>query len=566
MNSQKKGVKYVVSLRRHIFRAPNWILSLTLSSISILLLSFLIHPVFYHSLLLFLAPYLLTILLDHVSIKAMRVYFPLRRITALNLFAFFISFIQFWILSYFYSFKFAFFLSFSSVVFIRYMIYRAFLSEHKIMAGTVSSFYSLSILLLSLNSWPYIYRFILTSLIYGIMAYVFIGTTTVMFRREFREDPLFFVASFVNYASRNTGEDVRKLNNFFHSIYGNRRTPVSTMVFYRNSKVKSAFIVPYVHPGPFGEVGGSNLPNKIERYTGMGNLMVFHSTTTHDNNIASEEDVKKIANAIKESIRGDCKYNKMSDLHRFEINGIQYAVQLFGKYAFIAMIPHKGNFDDVELKTGMMIRRKIREFLDDAVVVDAHNNFNPDALALSLTQSDVSRIVEEIKKIKADKPIRMGVGFKKLKGESIGEGGIRVAVFEYGKKKIAYVLFDGNNVKRGLRDEIRKALKEYVDDAEVFSTDNHIVNMSMIDHNPVGERDSWNEIIEATIESLKAALENIEDVCVKMSTKFVEVRMAFSGELQKLTEITKASLGMAKITAPLTFLIGFFLSYFVFSL
>ncbi len=566
MNPRRKGEKYVVSLRKHVFRTPNWVLSLTLSSIFIFLISCLIHPILLHSFLLFLAPYLLTILLDHVSIKAMRVYFPLRRITALNLFAFFISFIQFWILNYFYSFAIAFFLAFSSVAFIRYIIYRAFLSEHKTMAGVVSSFYPLAIVIFSVHFWPFVYRFLLASLLYGIMAYIFVKTTTVIFRREFREDPLFFIASFINYASRNTGEDVRKLNSFFHGIYGNRKTPISTMVFYAGEKMKGAFVVPYVHPGPFGEVGGSNLPNKIERYTGIKNLIVFHSTTTHDNNIASEEDVKKIAEVIKESVRGECRYNKMSDLYRFEINGIQYVAQIFGKYALIAIIPHNGNFDDIELKTGMMIRRKIKEFIDDAMIIDAHNNFNPDALALSLTPGDISRVVEEIKKIKADKPIRMGMGYKKLKGKSIGDGGVRVAVFEYGEKKIAYVLFDGNNIKLGLRDEIRKILKKFVDDAEIFSTDNHAVNMGMIDYNPVGERDPWNEIIEGTIEALKIALENIEDVCVKMNTRFVDVRMAFSGQLQKLAEITKASLGRAKISAPLTFLGGFFLSYMVFLL
>ena len=565
MSSGNKGEKYVVSLRRHIFRTPNWILSFTISSILIFLLSFAIHPIHLDVIYLFLLPYILAVLLDHITIKAIRIYFPLRRITSLNLFAFMISFIQVWILNYFYSFPFSFFFGFSSLIFIRYVIYRAFLSERKFISSVVSSYYSLMVFIVSIYKFSnFLLPYVLSSIVYGLMAFIFIGSTTRVFRREFREDPLFFLASFINYASRNKEEDVKKINSFFHSIYGNRKVPVTTIIFKNKEKVKGVFVVPYVHPGPFGEVGGSDLPNKLERYTGVQNLMVFHSTSTHDNNIASEEDVKKIAHAVKNAINKGCKYNRLSDLYRFEINGIQYLAQVFGKYAFIAIIPHRANFDDVELKTGMEIRNKILTYLDDAVVVDAHNNFDPHALPLSLTLGDISHVAMKVRNLKPDRKLRMGFGTTNYSGKSVGNGGVRVAVFEYGSKKIAYVLLDGNNVKRGLRKRLRNELMKYVDDVEIFSTDNHAVNMGLMDYNPVGERDDWKEIINSTIKALHQAIEDIEDVCVDAKTEYVEVRMAFSGELQRLAEITKKSLGRAKITAPATFIAGFVISYIIY--
>ena len=562
MNSKNTGEKYIVSLRRHVFRTPNWILSLTVSSILIFLLSFAVHPVHVDILYLFLAPYLLAVLFDHITIKMIRIYFPLRRIISLNLFAFLVSFIQLWILNYFYLFPFSFFLSFSSLVFIRYMIYRAFLSERKFTGALVSSYYSVIIFLFSLYSFPhFLLPYSLSSLVYGFMAFIFMGNTTRIFRREFREDPLFFLSSFINYASRNTLEDVKKLNKFFQSIYGTRRIPITTIVFKNMGDVKGAFVVPYVHPGPFGEVGGSDLPNKLENYTGIKNMMVFHSTTTHDNNIASEDDVRKIAIAVRNSTKSNCKYDKMSDLRRFEINGIQYAAQIFGKYVFIAIIPHRANFDDVELKTGLTIRNRLSTIFDDAVVVDAHNNFDPHALPLSLTISDINHVVAEAKNLKPERKIRMGMGMMSYSGKSVGRGGIRVAVFEYGSKRIAYVLIDGNNIKRGLREKLRDELMKYVDEAEIFSTDNHAVNMGLIDYNPVGEGDGWKDIIDASLKAIHQAIENIEEVCVHARTIYVDVRMAFSGELQRLADITRKSLGRAKITAPVTFIAGFIISY-----
>lgn len=563
MNPKKSGEKYMVSLRRHIFRTPNWILSLTISSILLYLLSFAIHPIHLDILYLFLVPYLLAIFLDHITIKCIRVYFPLRRIVSLNLFAFFISFVQLWILNYFYPFAFSFFLSFSSIVFMRYMIYRAFLSERKFMATMVSSYYSVIILIVSIFTFPsFFLPYLLSTVVYGLMSFIFIGSTTRIFRREFREDPLFFLSSFINYASRNKPEDVKKINSFFHGIYGNRDVPVTTIVFKNKNNLKGLFVVPYVHPGPFGEVGGSDLPNKIERYTGIKNMMVFHSTSTHDNNIACEEDVKKIADVVKTSTKNECKYDKISDLYRFEINRIQYIAQIFGNYVFIAIIPHHANFDDIELKTGMAIRNKISTIFDDAVVVDGHDSFDPHALPLSLTISDINHLTMKVKNLKPDRKLRMGMGSVNYSGKSIGSGGVRVAVFEYGSKRIAYVLVDGNNVKRGLRERLRNEFMKYVSEVEIFSTDNHAVNMGLIDYNPVGERDPWEEIISASLKALQIAIKDVEDACVVAKTTYVNVRMAFSGELQRLADVTKKTLGRAKVTAPVTFIAGFIISYF----
>ena len=141
-----------------------------------------------------------------------------------------------------------------------------------------------------------------------------------------------------------------------------------------------------------------------------------------------------------------------------------------------------------------------------------------------------------------------------------------MAVFEYGGKKIAYVLLDGNNIKRGLRDKIREELRDLVDEVEIFSTDNHIVNYDIMDLNPFGDKDDWDVIIENIKAAVRAALEDVEPVEVSMHTENVKMIMARRGQLQKMTEITRDALKTVKVAAPLTLITGFILSLLSFIL
>ena len=564
-----KNEKYVIGLRNYLFRVPSiWIL-LFLFLLVIGAFSYLIRPHMGEVIFLFILPYLLVISVDYLIIKGLKIYFPLRRIATLNLVPFIISFWVMWLLMFFFPFYFSFYLAFSFVIYIRFIIYRVFLSGRNIMSGIISTNYNLLILLTSLiynTVVQLIFPYILSIIIYGFMAYMMVNASTSKFRREFREDPFFFVSSFVNYLARYERIDKEKIDNFFKNIYEERSVPVSTLVFRNEKGVKFSFVFPYVHPGPFGDIGGSNIPNKLEEYLKVDNLFVFHTTTTHDDNIASEKDVKKIGDAVADSLNCPCKYDNFSDFHRLRVNNIDVGIHIFGRYPLIFLLPTHEIFDDVELKTGLTIRRKINTVYEDSAIIDAHNNFDDNALPLSLPTSDSSIIKGKIREIRVDKKMRAGFSVKKIAGKSIGPGGVRATVFEYGDKKIAYILLDGNNIKKGLRNKIIENLKDLVDEIEVFSTDNHIVNISLVDLNPIGDKDDWNMLIKAGRDAINEAIKNIEDVCVCMNTKMVKMRMAYPGQLKKLTDITRMSVGRAKLVAPISLILGFILSFLAFYL
>lgn len=554
----QEGEKYILSLRRHIITTPRHEVSITLSVIFILLSSYLIYWDMWKALLIFGAPYLLVNLLDYAFIKIGRIYFPGRRILTLNLLIFIGVLIQMLIFQRFFSFEFSLLLAFSSAVFLRTFVYFVFMRKKPVLGIITSLNYNIIYGVIALfTARDFTISYTVASGIYLLSSLFILRISVAKFVREFSEDPLWFIASFINYLSNGEREHLRSINKFFESIYTERTVPVSSMVFWKGNKPKAIFLFPYIHPGPFGEVGGSDITKKLRIFTGFDNLMVFHTTTTHDNNVADERDVKKIAEVVKNSIKATTRFKKMSDVLRFEVGNFEVLAHLFGKYIMVALIPTKDIFDDVDLKAGLTLRRKLLKFYDDAAIVDAHNNFDENAFPLTLTHRDVDSIARKIKTLKANAPIIMGYAQRFFKSKSFGPDGIKVAVFIHNGKKIGYILLDGNNVKRGLRKRIRDSLKDILDEVEVFSTDNHIVNYNIIDLNPVGDKDDWNQIIKTVNDAVKDALSNAEEVEVSIHTEIVKLRMARRGQLKEMADITKSALNTIKFAMPLIAVGGF---------
>jgi len=564
----QKEEKYVLELRKHLPRKmPSFPFTFITSTIFILFFSYIISLDFIKAIFLFLLPYVLITFVDYGMTALTHTYFPLRRISSLNVLVFFFSLLLFIIFRIFFPFFLSFFLAFSSLVYLRHIIYAVFMHDKKPLNLTMGVLYNFIYIIIALLYFrEYLYPYLISTFLYWFAAHLTLRFSVSKFVKEFGENPLWFLSSFVNYMSKNKREEVHELNGFFKNIYSQREVPITLLGFHRSDgSLKAMFVFPYIHPGPFGSVGGSDIPNKLEKYTGLNNLLVFHTTTTHDDNIATEEDVKKIANIIKK-YSGRGKYDRFSDFKRFHVGNIEVATQIFGNYALIFLIPSKRFFDDVDFRAGMTIRRKLLNFFEDAAVVDAHNNFDENALPLTLSAHEINIIKKKLKELKADEPIKMGFASSRIQGKSIGPGGIRTVVFEYGDRRIAYILLDGNNIKKGLRERIRTEALKIVDEAEIFSTDNHIVNYNFLDLNPIGDKDSWDLLIGKIISTLKKAVENIEEVKVEALTEFVMLNMASRGQLHKLTEITRLSVGRAKIIAPLSLSLSFILSLIVFIL
>ena len=62
---------------------------------------------------------------------------------------------------------------------------------------------------------------------------------------------------------------------------------------------------------------------------------------------------------------------------------------------------------------------------------------------------------------------------------------VQVLVTEVDGQRTAYVVIDGNNMAQGVREVLLEQILKIVDNAEVMTTDSHVVN-TISGKNPVG--------------------------------------------------------------------------------
>src|SRR5207253_1603989 len=156
----------------------------------------------------------------------------------------------------------------------------------------------------------------------------------------------------------------------------------------------------------------------------------------------------------------------------------------------------------------------------DAVFVDAHNCLEP-GVGLTLFGSHRSHEIIEAAKsatqaaLAAPKaPFRVGYANRKgfsTPDQGIGARGIEALVVETGGQRTAYVLFDGNNMVPGVRDEIRAKLASLVQESEAMTTDNHSVNLTMDGFNAVGAVLSRDVILAHAEGAVREAISGLEE-------------------------------------------------------
>ncbi|MFA5382139.1 MAG: DUF2070 family protein, partial [Candidatus Micrarchaeia archaeon] len=91
------------------------------------------------------------------------------------------------------------------------------------------------------------------------------------------------------------------LEETFESIGQTIETQVGVARF-KGKKQDILFIVPYIHFGPFGNLGGSEFSYLIAEQFKDKICFVFHGTATHDFNPVASDELSKIINAIKNGI------------------------------------------------------------------------------------------------------------------------------------------------------------------------------------------------------------------------------------------------------------------------
>lgn len=351
------------------------------------------------------------------------------------------------------------------------------------------------------------------------------------------------------------------------SLFDNMGEPISTVVtfisFRTKKGIKSLFVSPSVHPGPLGDIGGSNMPTILaERFNHF--TMIAHGPSTHDFNPVAARELDKIEDAIKTGLEKVEYSPKATLFKRYKEEKANIGVQFFNKGMVILSTFAPEGSDDIEFGVGltMMTQSKSRCKVQDSIIVDCHNSFTPESGGVLPGNDEVFEIITAIDKIDLENEyydIKVGCYENPMndlgKNEGVGESGIKTMVIEVANQKTAYILFDSNNMEIGFRAEIIDTVKELgIDEVEVMTTDTHSVNTISRGYNPIGLT-KRAEITEYIKESVIKAIDDLEEVEVGTGTEKIENLKTFGPtNSTELISTISSIVAVSKIIAPVLFI------------
>jgi putative membrane protein len=410
-----------------------------------------------------------------------------------------------------------------------------------------------------------------TCTLYAGAVWAFLYVVDRPWRESLGVSVLDFLQGFVGHIA----EGSRELEDFFEQLGEEAVVPVTVLAVRRPDGTETArWVLPMIHPGPMGEIGGGNLPLRVAEETeGLG--FPPHATAGHDFNLVTEREVGRLLTAADRASEKLGYTAEATRSVRTESGEASVVGQAFGDGALLVSTFAPGFADDVEYAVGLSAAAEARTSgISDVMLADAHNSNNGlDGADLGHVTPGSSRSFDMISAAGeagdrlATAPrgdLAVGVGHVETQWdpeEGVGPLGVRVMVTEVDGQRTAYVLVDGNNMEPGLRGEILDALD--VDEAEVLTTDTHIVN-TVEAENQVGDAIDWERLIDVVEEATEEAVADLAPGEVGMATERAEVTVFGNDRTETLASHANAAVQMGGALAAAVVLASLALSALLF--
>ena len=321
-----------------------------------------------------------------------------------------------------------------------------------------------------------------------------------------------------------------QMEDFFDGVSTRGDLDLGVLAFRRGDRTRLAWVTPSVHPGPFAELGSSDLPAKLAkalRGPDVAEVLVTHAPSTHAQDIPTRAELDKVIAKLRELLGvaegppgGDSGALLCSPLVSPHPGSLARA-QVLGDCVLLVLTQAPGPTDDIDYALAEMIRDEARrQGFRHAFVVDAHNSFVENRGDIPFGSPEGFRLVNDAKdamlaaRSKA-RPSSLRLGFAQRRGftpadHGMGGEGLSVVLLECAGVRTAYALFDANNLQEGLRDPLVKVLERAVEGSgEVMTTDNHVVHEVQGGMNPLGLRRSLPDLssdLEAVAREAVASL------------------------------------------------------------
>ena len=406
------------------------------------------------------------------------------------------------------------------------------------------------------------FKVIIASVIFLIAIYAFISVVESPMKKNLGFGAMEILSYFILHMNEGT--------NTIEQLFDNAGEAIDTLVgvasFRRlDGSIKALFLSPCVHPGPLGDIGGSNMPtilaNSFDAFT-----MVAHGPSTHDFNPVSSDEIVKIEDSVRKALDTMEYSPKASEFIRYSHEKANVGIQFFKNGTIMLSTFAPSGSDDIEYAVGLaaMIESQKHLGTQNNILVDCHNSFNEEKGGVLPGNPELFQLLDTIKLINPkdlEHDIKVGCYYTDLGGfdkhQGIGESGLKTMVIEVNGQRTAYVLFDSNNMELGYRETIFNAVKDLdIDEIEVMTTDTHTVNTLSAGYNPVGTVEK-EKIIEFVKLSINEAIKDLEPVEAGTNTeRILNLKTFGPNNSTELISTISSIVAVSKIIAPLTFIVA----------
>ena len=262
------------------------------------------------------------------------------------------------------------------------------------------------------------------------------------------------------------------------------------IVKFTNKHHNLYWVLPNIHPGPFKEIGGSNLPYQIYNYFSQ-KAVVFHSPSDHSLNIPSKGEVleylKSLSNTQKTLDYGStCSIPIQIKNKKATVTGI-----IFDNTPILMLSFAPYGMEDIPEEVSKELETYSKnEGFKRLFIIDSHN-----AMGKKIGKSENEELLVAgktcLRMLKKSPQYSFKIGLSNTNeiknhivfGEDIGKSGLSIILIDVNKNddnnsnhNNQYVIgwADSNNMKSGLREYIIKFLEQKgIRMLEICSSDTH---------------------------------------------------------------------------------------------
>ena len=350
------------------------------------------------------------------------------------------------------------------------------------------------------------------------------------------------------------------------------------MAEWRTKHGHLRWVVPYVHFGPFGNLGGSHFSYQMaEALSGQSTMaMVFHGTCTHDFDPVSSKQIHPLLAACQR-MESRFSFKPARFSYKEGVNGSSRCYFLAVNDSALPSFSRAPlSTEDVNFAIGLALMARAESRYSKALVFDCHNAETGDLDYIEPGSPESFEMIDAMEdalqkngKSSASSPMLAGWSVSEAEGiGGIGDGGIKVSCFIASNKKsgpLFYILIDSNGITASARERLIAAVRTSYPSSsfiEVLTTDTHQLNSVRGVFNPVGAQDE-GALERLVVQLCAQAHGRLAPATFACGKQRVEVKVLGPYQSAEIVATLNSVVAVLKFALPIIFLAAVALVLFI---